>query len=187
MQASAAKRRSVARRREFGHQGTHRAEARESMGLASLAEVGFAWVDVKVALRRLKKHPVLNLAAVFALAVGIPVGLAPSHVARSLEAPLPGDPEDRVRAIRYWDPLSSAVASTSEADFADWAHSLRSFSALGALRTSELERGLGRGACRSRGWRAALRVCLPDARGPARAWPRASMPVTSWRAHRTSS
>ena len=81
-------------RREFGHEGAHREQAREAMGLASFAQFRFSWLDVKVGLRLLRKHPMLNLAAVFALAVGIPVGLAPSHLARALEAPLPGALKD---------------------------------------------------------------------------------------------
>jgi putative ABC transport system permease protein len=105
-------------------------------GLASFAQLRFSWIDVKVGLRMLRKHPMLNLAAIFALAAGIPVGLAPSHVARALEAPLPGDAENEVRAIRHWDPLSSAVAPTWDDDFTFWAQTLRSFSSLGAFRTS---------------------------------------------------
>lgn len=123
-------------RREFGHEGTHRAHAREAMGLASFAQLRFTWLDVKVGFRMLRKHPMLNLAAVFALAVGIPVGLAPSHLARALEAPLPGDTETQVRAIRYWDPLSSGVAPTWDSEFTFWAQTLRSFSSLGAFRAS---------------------------------------------------
>lgn len=121
---------------EFGHVGTYRVEAREAMGLASFAQVRFSWLDVKLGLRLLPKHPMLNLAAIFALAVGIPVGLAPSHLARALEAPLPGDADDRLRAIRRWDPLSSAVAPTWDSDLAFWSATLRSFSALGAFGTS---------------------------------------------------
>ncbi|MBC7894946.1 MAG: ABC transporter permease [Cytophagaceae bacterium] len=121
-------------RREFGHQRTHRVHAREAMGLAPVAQLRFTWLDVKVGVRLLRKHPMLNLAAIFALAVGIPVGLAPSHLARALEAPLPGDTENQVRAIRYWDPLSSRVAPTWDGDFTVWAQALRSFSSLGAFR-----------------------------------------------------
>jgi putative ABC transport system permease protein len=130
---NAAKRRA---RREFGHEGAHREQAREAMGLESFAQLRFSWLDVKVGLRMLVKHPMLNLAAVFALAVGIPVGLAPSHLARALEAPLPGDADDRVRAIRHWDPISSAVAPTWDDEVTVWALTLRSFSSLGAFRTS---------------------------------------------------
>ena len=93
-------------------------------------------LDVKLGLRMLPKHPMLNLAAIFALAVGIPVGLAPSHLARALEAPLPVDPDNRIRAIRHWDPLSSAVAPTWDADFTFWTTTLRSFSSVGAFRAS---------------------------------------------------
>jgi hypothetical protein len=129
----AAKRRA---RREFGHEGTHRAQAREAMGLESFTQLRFSWLDVKLGLRMLPKHPMLNLAAVFALAVGIPVGLAPSHLARALKAPLPGDTDDHLRAIRHWDPLSSGVAPTWDGEFTFWAQTLRSFSSLGAFRTS---------------------------------------------------
>ncbi|MBK8250811.1 MAG: ABC transporter permease [Gemmatimonadetes bacterium] len=122
-------------RREFGHEGTFRELSREAKGLESFAPLRFSWLDVKVGVRLLRKHPMLNLAAIFALAVGIPVGLAPSHLARALHAPLPGDGDDRLRAIRYWDPLSSAVAPTWDSDFTTWASSLEGFSALGALRT----------------------------------------------------
>lgn len=104
-------------RREFGPEAIHREQAREAMGLPSFARFPFSWIDVKAGLRILRKHPMLNLAAGFALALGIPVGLAPSHVARAVEASLPGDANDRLRAIRHWDPLSSAVAPTWDDDF----------------------------------------------------------------------
>jgi hypothetical protein len=123
-------------RREFGHESTHRAEAHEAMGVTSFAQLRFSWLDVKLGLRMLPKYPMLNLAAVFALAVGIPVGLAPSHLARALEAPLPGDAESQLRAIRHWDPLSSAVAPTWDDEYTFWEQTLRSFSSLGAFRTS---------------------------------------------------
>ena len=46
-----------------------------------------SWLDVKLGLRMLVKQPGLTSVAVFALAVGIPVGLAPSHAARAFETP----------------------------------------------------------------------------------------------------
>ncbi|MEX2179941.1 MAG: ABC transporter permease, partial [Gemmatimonadaceae bacterium] len=118
------------------NESTRRAQARDAMGLETFAQLSFSWLDVKVGLRMLRKHPMVNLAAVFALAVGIPVGLAPSHVARALEGPLSGDAENQVRAIRYWDPLSSGVAPTWDGEFTFWTRTLRSFSSLGAFRTS---------------------------------------------------
>lgn len=44
-----------------------------------------SWLDVKVGLRMLVKQPGLTTVAVFALAVGIPVGLAPGHAAVDAE------------------------------------------------------------------------------------------------------
>jgi predicted permease len=127
---------SAQARREFGHIDTHRAEARESRGFGLLDSIHFSWLDVKLALRMLVKHPLLSLAAVFALAVGIPVGIAPTHLARAVEAPLPGDTENRVRAIRLWNPAASDVDVTSREDFAFWERTLRSFFAMAAFRTS---------------------------------------------------
>jgi len=118
------------------NEGPRRAMSRMPWRIGTVTQLRFSWLDVRVGLRLLRKHPMVNLAAVFALAVGIPVGLAPSHLARALEAPLPGDAEDRVRAIRYWDPLSSGVAPTWDGEFTFWAQALRSFSSLGALRAS---------------------------------------------------
>jgi predicted permease len=123
-------------RREFGHVDTHRAEARVSRGFRPLDHIRFSWLDVKLALRMLVKHPLLSLAAVFALAVGIPVGIAPTHLAKAVEAPLPGDTENRVRAIRLWNPATSTVDVTGYEDFAFWKVSLESFSMMAAFRTS---------------------------------------------------
>ena len=123
-------------RREFGHIDTHRAEARTSRGFRPLDQIRFSWLDVKLALRMLVKHPLLSLAAVFALAVGIPVGIAPTHLAKAVEAPLPGDTENRVRAIRLWNPATSAVDVTGYEDFVFWKAALQSFSTMAAFRTS---------------------------------------------------
>ena len=69
-------------RREFGHQGTHRAQAREAMVLAQFTQLRFSWLDVKLGLRMLPKHPMLNLAAVFALWEGLSVGVLASIMLR---------------------------------------------------------------------------------------------------------
>lgn len=127
---------SAQARREFGHVDTHRAAARAFRGLSLLDSVRFSWLDVKLAVRMLVKHPLLSLAAVFALAVGIPAGIAPMHLARAIEAPLPGDTDNRVRALRLWNPAASQVDVTGAQDFAFWTTTLRSFSAMAAFRTS---------------------------------------------------
>lgn len=101
-----------------------------------LEAMRFSWLDVKLALRMLVKHPLLSVAAVFALAVGIPVGIAPTHLAKAVEAPLPGDADHRVRAIRLWNPATSAMDATGYQDFEFWKSTLRSFSAMAAFSTS---------------------------------------------------
>lgn len=126
---------------EFGHQDSHREEARASRGLRLLDEARFSWLDIKLGARMVARHPMLSLAAIFALAVGIPIGIAPSHVANALEAPLPGDPAHRIRAIRTWDPVASRVHSTLYEEFAFYTRELRSFSTLAAFRTSSYSVG----------------------------------------------
>src|SRR6185436_12842699 len=99
---------------------SHRADARASRGFRMLDQIRFSWLDVKLAVRMLGKHPLLSLAAVFALAVGIPVGIAPTHLAKAIEAPLPGDEENRLRAIRLWNPATSVVDATGYQAFEYW-------------------------------------------------------------------
>ena len=92
----------------------------------------FSWVDVKLGLRMLLKYPGLTLVATFALAIGIPVGLAPLHAVDALESNLPEDPEGRVRMLRYWN--VGQVTPTTFDDAARWRASLSSFEAIGASR-----------------------------------------------------
>jgi len=122
--------------REFGHIETHRQAARAARGLRLFDELRFSWLDVKLGLRMLVKNPALTAVAVFALAAGIPVGLAPVHVADAITAPLPEDPEDRIRTIRLYDPAMATVVRTNARDYRYWSGRLSSFSSLGAYRTS---------------------------------------------------
>lgn len=121
-------------RREFGHLESHRAEARDSRGFRALDRIYISWLDARLAVRMLVKHPLLSAAAIFALAVGIPVGLAPAHLAKAVEAPLPGDRENRIRAVRLWNPATTRIDATAYEDFAFWATELQSFSALAGFR-----------------------------------------------------
>ncbi|MBC8089698.1 MAG: ABC transporter permease [Phycisphaerae bacterium] len=125
-------------RMEFGHIESHRADARVARGLRRVDQLRVSWIDVKLGVRMLVKYPVLSIASVFALAVGIPIGLAPGHLANALNAPLPGDRDNRVRAIRYWDPATQGIAATSYGDFDVWSRSVSSFSSLAAFRAITL-------------------------------------------------
>jgi hypothetical protein len=64
------------------------------------SRLSVSWLDVKLGSRMLLKHPGLTAVSVFALAIGIPVGLAPSWLADAVEASLPHPDSDRVRALR---------------------------------------------------------------------------------------
>ena len=128
---------------EFGHVESHRVEARAARGLRRIDQLRVSWIDVKLGLRMLVKYPVLSVASVFALAVGIPIGLAPSHVAKALNAPLPGDPHNRVRAIRYWDPATVGIAATRYEDFSVWSRAVTGFESMAAFRALTLNVSAG--------------------------------------------
>ena len=95
--------------------------------------LGFSWIDVKVGVRMLKRHPGLTAVAVFALAIGIPVGLAPIHFVNAIEAPLPVDEGDRIRTLRHWDAETLRSARPTSYDFARWREGLTTFETLGAM------------------------------------------------------
>lgn len=99
----------------------------------------FSLIDVKLGLRMLVKYPGLTLVALFALAVGIPVGLAPMHAVDALEAHLPEDPEGRIRMLRYWN--VGLWTPTTTGDLETWQRSLTSFEIIGGSRiaTAEVE------------------------------------------------
>jgi predicted permease len=89
-------------------------------------------LDIRLGLRTIVRTPGLSLVAVCALAIGIPVGLAPMHAVDALERPLPGDPDGRIRTLCYWRDTVHEHAATG--DYALWRTSLRSFSDLAAYR-----------------------------------------------------
>ncbi|HIF07780.1 MAG TPA: hypothetical protein EYQ64_12755, partial [Gemmatimonadetes bacterium] len=90
---------------------------------------------MKLGLRMLRKHPVMTLAAVFALAAGIPLGLAPLHLADAFEAPIPEDSGDRIRGLQYSDLASSQRVAPTYFEYARWSDELTTFEAIGAART----------------------------------------------------
>ena len=92
----------------------------------------FSWIDVRLGVRMLVKYPALTLVATFALAVGIPVGLAPMHAVDALQANLPEDPDGRIRLLRYWN--AGMLEPTTLDDAETWRASLSSFESIGASR-----------------------------------------------------
>jgi hypothetical protein len=84
----------------------HRAEEGVAPG-ARRGALGISWLDVKLGLRMLVKYPGLTCVAVFALAIGIPAGMSPMHIANVQRAPLPVDEGDRILALRYFNVATS--------------------------------------------------------------------------------
>ena len=96
------------------------------------SRLSVSWLDVKLGLRILVKHPGVTVVAVFALAVGIPVGLAPTHFVNALEAPPTFAENERIVVLRNTDVRSSVVRPTALFDFRLWQTELRSYQRLGA-------------------------------------------------------
>ncbi|MGD2068871.1 MAG: ABC transporter permease [Gemmatimonadota bacterium] len=93
-----------------------------------------SWIDVKLGLRMLRKHPGLTLVSTFALAVGIPVGLAPAHFVDGIMAPLPVPAGEDIRSLRLWNARLGRAATPTYRDFDAWRTSLSSFEPIGAFR-----------------------------------------------------
>lgn len=91
-------------------------------------------IDVRLGLRSMALTPGLSAVAIAALAIGIPMGLAPMHAVEALERPWAGDPHGRVRTLSYWRDTTRESATTG--DFAVWQASLRTFSVLAAYRSA---------------------------------------------------
>lgn len=98
-------------------------------------------VDVRLGLRTIVRTPGLSFVAVCALAIGIPIGLAPMHAVDALERPLPGDPDGRIRTLCYWRDTVHEQATAG--DYALWRTSLRSFGSLAAYRLTTVNLDMG--------------------------------------------
>ncbi len=97
--------------------------------------LGASWLDVKLAARMLLKQPALTLVAVFALAVGIPVGLLPQHIIGSLMAPIPVPQGAEVLMIDNVNVRTSNPVRRPLHDFVRWRAELTSFSSIGIAST----------------------------------------------------
>jgi predicted permease len=107
-----------------------------------MPEVGVSRLDVVLGLRLLRKQPGLTVVAILALAIGIPVGLAPMHGAIALEMPPPFEDGERMQVLKYWNTATSQWARPSIYDYTVWREELRSFDAL-AVTTHGSSHNLG--------------------------------------------
>lgn len=101
--------------------------------VTDLSSIGASGLDLRLGLRMLVKHPGLTLVAIFALAVGIPVGLAPMHAAALFEADLPVPEGDRIHIVRDHNPRTRRWERSSIADYRALQDEMRSFQSMGAF------------------------------------------------------
>src|SRR5690606_954425 len=101
--------------------------------------VAFSWLDVKLGARMLWKRPALTVVTVFALAIGIPVGLAPAHVVEVVESPFPVPDGERIRGVRLWSTAESRVLPATWFEYTQWRSELTTFEQLGAVRTASFD------------------------------------------------
>lgn len=98
-------------------------------------------LDVRLGFRAIRRTPGLSAVAVCALALGIPVGLAPMHAVDALERPLPSDPSGRIHTLCYW--RDSVHEHATSGDYFLWQRSLRSFDTLAAYRETTVNIDIG--------------------------------------------
>jgi putative ABC transport system permease protein len=94
-----------------------------------------ALLDVKLGLRLLAKNPALTLVACFALAIGIPIGLAPLQLLGALDAPPPFDGGDRIVGVREFDQSIGNEETRSLHSFETWQREVASIETMAALTT----------------------------------------------------
>ena len=96
--------------------------------------LGASFIDLKLAVRMLRKQPMLAGVSLLALGLGIPASLVPMHVWRAQMAPLPYEEGERIVGIRNWDTTAAAPAETRVADFEIWREGLSAFQSVAATR-----------------------------------------------------
>lgn len=100
--------------------------------------VGISWLDFKLGLRMLVKHPGLTLVGGLAIAFGIGAGAASFEIVSRVARPtLPLDEGHRVVGIRTWNTADSRTERRVIHDLATWRADLRTLRDVGAFRTVE--------------------------------------------------
>lgn len=107
-------------------------------GMRASKTGGVSWLDVKLGLRLLIKHPGLTLVGGLSIAFGIALGAAYFEVANNFFDPkLPLDGGDRIVGVRNWDLAAAEPGLRSLHDFQVWREELGPVEDLGAFRTIE--------------------------------------------------
>ena len=117
-------------RAAFGGVEAHKEALRDGRGWAWLTGLT---LDLKLARRMLVKQPGLTLVAIFALGIGIPVGVLPLHIVDALTTPPPVQDGDEIVIVRNYDLAESRPVMESVHDFVQWRDELASFEHLGLM------------------------------------------------------
>lgn len=91
-----------------------------------------SWLDVKLGLRMLVKHPGLTLVGGLGIAVAIAIGAFLFAAVDAAYSPLPFDADGRVVAIESWDTRRNDQERQILHDFVAWREELESVEDLGA-------------------------------------------------------
>jgi predicted permease len=93
-----------------------------------------SWIDITLAVRMLARHPGLTLVAGLALAIGIPVALAPMQMANAISARLPYPDRDRIVGLEHLVTPAMFDRQPTLHDFERWRDQPRSFAFVAAAR-----------------------------------------------------
>lgn len=122
---------------ELRNSSTTRSSQRTSILTRRRPYLGASWLDVKLGVRMLAKHPGMTLVIVLALGVGIPASLLPHLLLdAALYAPLPLDGGDRIRAVVMWNPQTGTHERPRIDHYEAWREQLTTVETLGAARSS---------------------------------------------------
>ncbi|MBI1353579.1 MAG: FtsX-like permease family protein [Acidobacteria bacterium] len=99
--------------------------------------LGSWWLDLKLGVRMLVKHPGLALAGGFGIAVGVAIAAGAFSViyGNFLVPSLPLDEGDRIVSIEVWDSAANRPERRILHDFRDWGERLGSVEQVSAFRT----------------------------------------------------
>jgi hypothetical protein len=122
---------------EFGSFERYKHEARASRGLRLFDELSFSWLDVRLAVRMLRRYPGLTVVGGLAMAFGIAAGVVGFEVITQLANPrLPFDEGERIVGLQRWVVEESRVEPPLVADFVAWRDGLESIEGVAAFRSA---------------------------------------------------
>lgn len=127
---------------EFGSPRRYKDEGRASRGLRSIDQIRFSWLDVRLGVRMLLKHPAVTVVGVLAMAIGVGLGAAYLEILSDILRPaVPLHQGERIVGLQNWNVAEHDPESRSLADFVVWREELASIDHLGAFRS--IDRNLG--------------------------------------------